>query len=223
MQPYNGVKVIQGDINNYKVREKISKELGYDKADLVCCDAVPDFIGDRFTDHMNSVYLNHDVIESCHKLLRDGGAMLMKIMEGPYTEDTYKACLDEFQKVQRVKPNASRNESKEIYFLCTNYGNSENITAKKNKELEKKYQKLMSGVMKENSPEAKALYDDLMTATKEDLSAYIKKTFAEGKDLPKEIVDIVKKAPPEFSDKLPLENKMSIREKQKARRDSQRK
>ena len=87
---------------------------------------MPDFIGDRFTDHMQTVYLNEDVIESCQILLREGGALLLKIMEGPYSQDIYDTCMNNFQKVSRVKPSASRNESREIYFLCTNYGNSEN-------------------------------------------------------------------------------------------------
>ena len=51
MQPCDGVVVVQGDIGNDKTQELISKSLGHEKADVVCCDAVPDFVGDRFTDH----------------------------------------------------------------------------------------------------------------------------------------------------------------------------
>jgi len=35
-------------------QEKISKQLDFEKADVVCSDAVPDFMGDRFVDHMRA-------------------------------------------------------------------------------------------------------------------------------------------------------------------------
>ena len=49
-----------------------------------------------------------------------------------------------FQAVKRIKPGASRSESREFYFLCTNYGNSENANAKKAKELGKRFEKVHS-------------------------------------------------------------------------------
>ena len=55
MQPYDGIIVVQGDINNEKTQELISKSLNFEKADVICCDAVPDFVGDRFADHSMSV------------------------------------------------------------------------------------------------------------------------------------------------------------------------
>jgi len=78
--PMDGVTFIQGDIEAEDVQEAVSKALGYEKADLVCSDAVPDFIGDRFVDHMKAVYLNNMVIQFCEKTLRPGGTLLMKII-----------------------------------------------------------------------------------------------------------------------------------------------
>jgi len=56
--PQEGVKMITGNIEHDETHEAVSKALNYEKADLVCSDAVPDFIGDRFIDHMKAVYLN---------------------------------------------------------------------------------------------------------------------------------------------------------------------
>jgi len=47
---------------------------------LVCSDAVPDFVGERFVDHMKAVYLNVQVLTFCDKNLKKGGTLLMKIM-----------------------------------------------------------------------------------------------------------------------------------------------
>jgi len=52
--PVPGVKMVQGNISEEKVQEKISELLNYKKADVVCSDAVPDFMGDRFIDHMRA-------------------------------------------------------------------------------------------------------------------------------------------------------------------------
>lgn len=60
-----GVKFIQGDIEKEDAQEAVSKALDYEKADFICSDAVPDFIGDRFIDHMKAVYLNQLIIDFC--------------------------------------------------------------------------------------------------------------------------------------------------------------
>lgn len=56
--PLAGVKFVQGDISDEKTQEKVSEALDFHKADLVCSDAVPDFMGDRFVDHMRATTLN---------------------------------------------------------------------------------------------------------------------------------------------------------------------
>ena len=80
MAPIHGVKFIQGDINEVKTQEEISKCLDFQKADVICSDAVPDFIGQRFVDHMRSVHLNKEIVNFCYATLRPGGNLLMKII-----------------------------------------------------------------------------------------------------------------------------------------------
>ena len=80
MLDMEGVIFIQGDIESNEAQEAVSKALEYEKADLVCSDAVPEFIGDRFVDHMNAVYLNNLIVDFCEKTLRPGGTLLMKII-----------------------------------------------------------------------------------------------------------------------------------------------
>ena len=66
-----------------KTQEKISEALDYEKADLVCSDAVPDFMGERFVDHMRATNLNKAIISFCEIALKPGGNLLMKIIQGP--------------------------------------------------------------------------------------------------------------------------------------------
>jgi 23S rRNA (uridine2552-2'-O)-methyltransferase len=98
--------------------------MDFNKADLVCSDAAPEFVGERFVDHMRAIELNYMVMGLCKKNLRKGGSLLMKIMQGPAEQTLFDDAKLKFDKLQRVKPNASRQESKEIYFLGQGYEES---------------------------------------------------------------------------------------------------
>ena len=92
--------------------------LNFNKADVVCSDAVPDFMGDRFIDHMRTSRLNKEIIDFCQIALKPGGNLLMKTMQGPSEKELNEHTLMFFKKLQKVKPSASRNESSETYYLC---------------------------------------------------------------------------------------------------------
>lgn len=80
MENVDGVKFVQGNIEKDEIQEKISELLDFQKADVVCSDAVPDFVGERFVDHMRATELNNLVVGFCEKNLKKGGALLMKII-----------------------------------------------------------------------------------------------------------------------------------------------
>ena len=89
----DGVKFVQGDIEKEAIQEKISELLDFQKADMVCSDAVPDFVGERFIDHVKAVELNYLITKFCEKNLRPGGSLLMKIIQGPAEQDLYVSFL----------------------------------------------------------------------------------------------------------------------------------
>ena len=71
---------------------------------MVTSDAVPDFIGDRFVDHMNAVRLNQVIIKFCEKTLMPGGSLLMKIIRGPAEKELSDFTNLYFKSMERVKP-----------------------------------------------------------------------------------------------------------------------
>jgi 23S rRNA (uridine2552-2'-O)-methyltransferase len=75
---------------------------------MICSDAVPDFIGDKYVDHVESCSLNIDVIRFCEKTLKPGGGVVMKIIQGPETEEVLEKMALKFKTVQKIKPSASR-------------------------------------------------------------------------------------------------------------------
>jgi len=80
MAPMDGVELIQGDIEDEKVQELVSEKLDYELADIVVSDAVPDFVGEKFIDHMKACYLNKRVFDFCSNILKPGGTLIMKII-----------------------------------------------------------------------------------------------------------------------------------------------
>jgi 23S rRNA (uridine2552-2'-O)-methyltransferase len=120
----DGVKFVQGDIEKEEIQEKVSELLDFQKADVVCSDAAPDHVGEKFIDHMRGIELNQLVLEFCEKNLKKGGTLLMKILQGPAEQGLYDDAKLLFESLQRVKPSASRSESKEIYFLGHGYEES---------------------------------------------------------------------------------------------------
>ena len=88
------MKFLQGDIEKEEVQEKLSEMLDFQKADLICSDAAPEFVGERFVDHMRAVDLNYQIINFCEKNLRKGGSLLMKIMQGPAEQKLYVSVMN---------------------------------------------------------------------------------------------------------------------------------
>ena len=81
--------------------ERISQALDYRKADIVLSDAVPDFVGEPFVDHISACNLNYVVLNSMKKLLRTGGVALVKVMNGPSIDEVIDAYLVNFSNCSR--------------------------------------------------------------------------------------------------------------------------
>lgn len=110
---------------------------------------------------------------------------------GPAEERLQKRILLEFEDVLRVKPSASRQESKEIYLLCQNYGNSKDEVARKVQDTKRRIQALEN----ENSPSAKKLYDEATELHKTLLQELIDQANKEGYDIPDKIKSQLKNSP----------------------------
>ena len=61
---------------------------------MITSDAVPDFIGDKFIDHLEANSLNMEVIRFCQIGLKVGGNAVMKIIQGPETDEIIRLVDD---------------------------------------------------------------------------------------------------------------------------------
>jgi len=62
--------------------------------------------------------LHTDILEICSDVLKPGGIVLAKVLQGAYEPELFKHYKTMFKHIQRVKPDASRKQSREIYYLA---------------------------------------------------------------------------------------------------------
>ena len=107
-------RFIQGDIIDAEVWERII-ELG--PFDAVISDAAPSTTGTRLVDSMRSAVLVERVMEVAEATLVPDGNLVAKLFQGGEEQDLLLRVRGCFRKAKALKPQASRNESFEIYLL----------------------------------------------------------------------------------------------------------
>lgn len=84
---------------------------------VIISDAGVKTIGNQDTDHARQMGLAERVIEFVEKLLLPGGNCVIKLFEGVDAQSFLKENQQRFGNARLSKPQASRKESKEIYFI----------------------------------------------------------------------------------------------------------
>lgn len=87
------------------------------KADLVLSDAAPNTTGSAFTDQARSADLVRVILGFAKETLKPGGAFLAKIFTGAESDLVFREMQPLFGKVRRIRPDATRKESFELYLL----------------------------------------------------------------------------------------------------------
>ncbi len=85
--------------------------------DVLLSDAAPNTTGQRFVDQQNSLRLATRCVELGMAVLASGGNMVLKIFQGPDTKPLWNLCRDRFESLQIEKPQSSRKESFEVYWV----------------------------------------------------------------------------------------------------------
>lgn len=109
------------DFTSAMTQAEILQKLGNKKADLVLSDMAPACSGDRSMDHDKIIELCSSVIRFSTVVLKKDGAVLCKIWMGGQQKLLEDAMRKLFLNVKYVKPNASRDDSAEIYLLGRNF------------------------------------------------------------------------------------------------------
>ena len=86
-------------------------------ADCVLSDMAPFTTGSRFTDHVAQMELARCAFDLAVLTLRKGGHFVAKVFEGEEVNPFVAAVKLRFTEVKRVKPEATRNESVELFVV----------------------------------------------------------------------------------------------------------
>lgn len=87
------------------------------QVDAVLSDLAPHTSGIKWLDHQRSLDLARRAMEIAVWILKPGGALLVKIFQGPETETFRRELASRFGRVEIEKPRSSRQESREVYLV----------------------------------------------------------------------------------------------------------
>ena len=129
IEPIAGAFIIKGDAreaeNQAKLRAHLGGKMGV-KADWVISDMAADTTGHRPTDHIRTTALLETALDIALEVLEEGGGFLAKCFQGGAEKSTLTTLRQHFQNTRHIKPEASRNESIEIYVLATGFKGATN-------------------------------------------------------------------------------------------------
>lgn len=122
-QPVDGaVCVPNADFTLPSTQDNIIRWLKNQKVDCVLSDMAPSATGHKFLDHARIVNLVESLIPFSSRVLKPGsGILLAKLWNGD-SKDVMAAKLRVlFDRVDHVKPHASREDSSEFYLFCRGF------------------------------------------------------------------------------------------------------
>ena len=118
MSPIPGVAIIRGDFAEAGGLESVATALNGTRADGVLSDLAPNLSGIVISDQARSMALAELARDFSLDHLRAGGWFLVKVFQGEGYDEFLRSLRAAFTKVVVRKPDASRNESAELYILA---------------------------------------------------------------------------------------------------------
>jgi 23S rRNA (uridine2552-2'-O)-methyltransferase len=115
------VEFIQGDFTDEAVLAQVIEALGGSKPDVIICDIAPNISGIDSADQAASMYLIELALDMVRTTLKSGGTFVTKVFQGAGTDDYLRQVRKSFSKVSVRKPEASRSQSREVYYVAKGF------------------------------------------------------------------------------------------------------
>ncbi len=118
MEAVPGVIFIQADFSEAAGLAAVIAELEGKMADLVISDMSPNMTGIPLTDQARLFALGELAMDFAVKFLQPNGVFIVKVFQGEGFEPFIKLLRSQFSHVAAKKPDASRDESREVYLVA---------------------------------------------------------------------------------------------------------
>jgi 23S rRNA (uridine2552-2'-O)-methyltransferase len=116
----SNVQTMVGDLEEAGVCEQVLTLLG-SRADMLLSDAAPKITGVRAVDRALEERVLEAIEQRIPVLLREGGDLLMKILDGPEAQVIDRRIRVMFKTAKTVKSKATRKGSTERYLYARGY------------------------------------------------------------------------------------------------------
>ena len=119
MDKIDNIFFYKKDFNESDFFDFVNKFFDKNKVDVVLSDMAVNTTGNKDLDAIKTNSIALDVVNLSRGVLKPKSSLLVKIFSGKDENILIKNAKDTFKKIERIKPDSSRKESREMYLLCS--------------------------------------------------------------------------------------------------------
>lgn len=120
MDKIDNIFFYKKDFNEVDFLDFVNNFFDQNKVDIVLSDMAVNTTGNKDLDAIKTNSIALDVINLSKVILKPKSTLLVKIFSGKDEDILIKNTKDFFKSIERIKPDSSRKESREMYLLCRN-------------------------------------------------------------------------------------------------------